>query len=698
MMALQIITAICIVGTCRHLISLLTHLIRLSLTFFLSLEHINIASAKMAGELAGDHTPELLCLVHDISGMCAGSSSGTAIAADAMFRKDCTDLVRRISLLTHLFEEIRELNKVVDSASSSSASASASASSWSSDLVLALHSARRLLSVARNFRSNCSSDGAAKTIVFQFQCVTWKLEKLLSSLPYDNLDISEEVKEQVDLVRAQLRRATEKYGYMISKMPSYELSQPLAQEINQVLGKSVSGLHKQHSCPENLSELDSITVNNGERSCGTNRAGSRLERARSIPASSEVSLLNATDPESQETSETKSLPEVKKKPEAIVIPEDFLCPISLELMRDPVIVATGQTYERSYIQRWIDCGNATCPKTQQKLQHLTLTPNYVLRSLISQWCIEHNIEQPTGLTNGKIKKSDGSFRDVTGDIAAIEALVRKLSSRSVEERRAAVTEIRSLSKRSTDNRILIAEAGAIPVLVNLLTSEDVLTQDNAVTSILNLSIYENNKGLIMLAGAIPSIVQVLRAGTMEARENAAATLFSLSLADENKIIIGASGAIPALVELLQNGSPRGKKDAATALFNLCIYQGNKGRAIRAGIITALLKMLTDSSKSMVDEALTIMSVLASHQEAKVAIVKASTIPVLIDLLRTGLPRNKENAAAILLALCKRDADNLACISRLGAVIPLSELARSGTERAKRKATSLLEHLRKLQQL
>lgn len=40
-------------------------------------------------------------------------------------------------------------------------------------------------------------DEAAKTIVFQFQCVTWKLEKLLSKLPYDRLDISEEVREQV---------------------------------------------------------------------------------------------------------------------------------------------------------------------------------------------------------------------------------------------------------------------------------------------------------------------------------------------------------------------------------------------------------------------------------------------------------------------------------------------------------------------
>ncbi|KAI4357678.1 hypothetical protein L6164_001612 [Bauhinia variegata] len=654
----------------------------------------------MAGGVtgAGDRTPELLGLVHDIASMCSGpgAPSTTTIASDAMFKKDCTDLVRRISLLTHLFEEIRDL-KLSDSGiqemdASSSSSTTSTASSWFSELVLALQAAKRLLSVARTFRSNCSSDGAAKTIVFQFQCVTWKLEKLLSNLPIDDIEISEEVTEQVELARTQLQRATERYGAMI-----YELSQSPAQDINEVLGKSMNGLQRQKSLPEDTLKQVSIPRVNGWKSCNTHLAIPRLERVRSIPASAEASLSNVSDPGSGENSERQNVTQVKK-PEAIVIPEDFLCPISLEPMRDPVIVATGQTYERSYIQRWIDCGNTTCPKTQQKLENLTLTPNYVLRSLITQWCIDHNIEQPTGLTNGKLKKSDGSFRDVTGDIAVIEALVRKLSSHSLEERRAAVTEIRSLSKRSTDNRILIAEAGAIPVLVNLLTSEDVLTQENAVTSILNLSIYENNKGLIMLAGAIPSIVQVLRSGSMEARENAAATLFSLSLADENKIIIGASGAIHALVDLLQNGSLRGKKDAATALFNLCIYQGNKGRAIRAGIITALLNMLTESSKSMVDEALTIMSVLASHQEAKVAIVKASTIPVLIDLLRTGLPRNKENAAAILLALCKRDSENLACISRLGAVIPLTELAKSGTERAKRKATSLLEHLRKLQQL
>ncbi|KAI8538937.1 hypothetical protein RHMOL_Rhmol09G0142200 [Rhododendron molle] len=646
----------------------------------------------MAGGDAASAAGDASRLVRDVAQLSEAGFVGP-------FKKDCTDLSRRVALLAHLFDEIRDFeasSRPLDSASSSSASFS-----WFSDLTLTIQAVKRLLSAVDNFDSKISSDVPAKKIAFQFQCVTWKLEKTLGNLPYDQFDISEEVQEQVELVRAQLERATKRYGGRSTTL-SRASSQPLLiQEIDmQPLNRRAMGtLHV-----ENIGNIDHevkvrvapVPKGTGSQRHNANQISHESEMPRNSSASTEVHQQNGVD-ESGELNTTNNSLEESKKADSPIVPDDFLCPISLEIMRDPVIVATGQTYERAYMQRWIDCGNTTCPKTRQKLQNHTLTPNFVLRSLVTQWCAKHNIEQPTTLINGRIKKSDGSFRDVSGDIPAIEAIVRKLSSRSIEEQRAAVAEIRSLSKRSTDNRILIAEAGAIPLLVNLLTAEDGLTQENAVTSILNLSIYENNKGLIMLANAIPSVVQVLRAGSMEARENAAATLFSLSLADENKIIIGASGAIAALVELLQSGSTRGKKDAATALFNLCIYQGNKGRAVRAGIITALLKMLSDSSNCMVDEALTILSVLASYQEAKVAIVKASTIPVLIDLLRTGLPRNKENAAAILLSLCKRDAENLGCLSRLGAVIPLSELAKSGTERAKRKATSLLEHLRKLSQ-
>nr|CAD1823241.1 unnamed protein product [Ananas comosus var. bracteatus] len=88
------------------------------------------------------------------------------------------------------------------------------------------------------------------------------------------------------------------------------------------------------------------------------------------------------------------------------LPEEFRCPISLEVMRDPVILtSSGQTYDRPSIQRWLDSGSRTCPLTntpaapaplpssyppsyppsypQQHQQQQLLIPNHALRRLIS---------------------------------------------------------------------------------------------------------------------------------------------------------------------------------------------------------------------------------------------------------------------------------------------------------------------------
>lgn len=63
----------------------------------------------------------------------------------------------------------------------------------------------------------------------------------------------------------------------------------------------------------------------------------------------------------------------------------FRCPISLDLFKDPVTLCTGQTYERSSIEKWFASGNLTCPVTMQKLHDPSFVPNNTLRHLISQW-------------------------------------------------------------------------------------------------------------------------------------------------------------------------------------------------------------------------------------------------------------------------------------------------------------------------
>uniref|UniRef100_A0A0D3F681 U-box domain-containing protein n=1 Tax=Oryza barthii TaxID=65489 RepID=A0A0D3F681_9ORYZ len=74
----------------------------------------------------------------------------------------------------------------------------------------------------------------------------------------------------------------------------------------------------------------------------------------------------------------------------VQVPWYFRCPISLELMRDPVTVSTGQTYDRASIESWVATGNTTCPVTRSPLDRaFTLIPNHTLRRLIQDWCVAH---------------------------------------------------------------------------------------------------------------------------------------------------------------------------------------------------------------------------------------------------------------------------------------------------------------------
>ncbi|CAN4119895.1 unnamed protein product [Withania somnifera] len=601
-------------------------------------------------------------------------------------KKQFCNLARRLKLLTPMFEEIRDSKEPlpVDSMKS---------------LIYfkkALESAKDLLKFG--------SEGSKIYLVLErehimnkFQELTSQLEQALNGIYYEKLEISDEVKEQVELVLSQFRRAK---GRVDS--PEVELHEDLLSPYSTsndvavdqaVLRRIVDKLQltelddlKQ----ESLALHEMVIATDGDPEERIEKMSMLLKKIKDFVQTENPNIDSYARDKSSTFSGQASADGNQKAP---VIPDDFRCPISLELMRDPVIVSTGQTYERSCIEKWLEAGHSTCPKTQQALTSKSLTPNYVLRSLIAQWCEANGIEPPKRPGSSQPNKSASAC--TPAEHSKIENLLRKLKSGSPEEACSAAGEIRLLAKRNTDNRVAIAEAGAIPLLVHLLSTPDSRTQEHAVTALLNLSICENNKGNIINSGAVPGIVHVLKKGSMEARENAAATLFSLSVVDENKVTIGSSGAIPPLVALLSEGTQRGKKDAATALFNLCIYQGNRGKAIRAGIIPTLMRLLTEPQGGMVDEALAILAILSSHQEGKAALGAAEAVPVLVDVISNGSPRNKENASAVLVHLCSGDQHRLVEAHQLGLMGPLMDLAQNGTERGRRKATQLLERLNRL---
>ncbi|KAM6978510.1 WD repeat, SAM and U-box domain-containing protein 1-like [Tautogolabrus adspersus] len=66
-------------------------------------------------------------------------------------------------------------------------------------------------------------------------------------------------------------------------------------------------------------------------------------------------------------------------------PDEFLCPITRELMKDPVIASDGYSYERESIESWLRGRNKTSPMTNLPLQTSLLTPNRSLKMAITRW-------------------------------------------------------------------------------------------------------------------------------------------------------------------------------------------------------------------------------------------------------------------------------------------------------------------------
>ena len=72
------------------------------------------------------------------------------------------------------------------------------------------------------------------------------------------------------------------------------------------------------------------------------------------------------------------------------VPDHFMCPISLELMRDPVIAPSGYSFERTEILEWL-ATHSTDPMTREELDVSQLYSNKYLKDAIEHY--RNNFQQ-----------------------------------------------------------------------------------------------------------------------------------------------------------------------------------------------------------------------------------------------------------------------------------------------------------------
>lgn len=147
---------------------------------------------------------------------------------------------------------------------------------------------------------------------------------------------------QVELVRTQLRRATERYGGPLnSSILHRTLSQPLDKEISPFLSssRSTGSLHLNNIGNIDYEVTPKIGLSDGNGSDSNPSEDDVMPNEASLGTSKVIFSKSASVKIDSVSCENM---EENKKPDSTLIPDDFRCPISLELMKDPVIVATGQ--------------------------------------------------------------------------------------------------------------------------------------------------------------------------------------------------------------------------------------------------------------------------------------------------------------------------------------------------------------------
>ncbi len=106
---------------------------------------------------------------------------------------------------------------------------------------------------------------------------------------------------------------------------------------------------------------------------------------------------NVDDQLKQSKKPKESLPEEIEKEEEDFDIQDFVCPISYEVMKDPVVAADGHSYERAALEKWFEMTAfpAKSPLTNQPLAHQRLQSNTALKSAIEKYRQEVQVIERT---------------------------------------------------------------------------------------------------------------------------------------------------------------------------------------------------------------------------------------------------------------------------------------------------------------
>ncbi|BAT98134.1 U-box domain-containing protein [Vigna angularis] len=365
--------------------------------------------------------------------------------------------------------------------------------------------------------------------------------------------------------------------------------------------------------------------------------------------------------------------------------QSFYCPITQDVMVDPVEISSGQTFERSAIEKWFAEGNKLCPLTLIPLDTSVLRPNKMLKRSIQEWkdrntmitiatlkekilsgndvevlhdlqtvqnlCEEKEQHREWVILEGYIltliqtisrnrdirrhslsilgmlaKDSEEAKVKISTVDGAIESIVRSLG-RNIVERKLAVALLLELSKYDLALEHIGKVQGCILLLVTMSSGDDNQAARDATELLENLSYSDQNVIQMTKVNYFKHLLQRLSTGPEDVKMIMAKTLAEMELNDHNRESLFDGGVLVPLLEMFSHNDLKVKTVAIKALKNLSNSKKNGQEMIRQGAARPLLNLLFNQSiytASLWEDLTTIIVQLATS-----TISQDSQTPVLL---------------------------------------------------------------------
>ncbi|XP_057518083.1 U-box domain-containing protein 30-like [Amaranthus tricolor] len=337
--------------------------------------------------------------------------------------------------------------------------------------------------------------------------------------------------------------------------------------------------------------------------------------------------------------------------DSIEVPLVFICPISLEVMQDPVTLCTGQTYERINIMKWLSLGHLTCPTTMQELWDDSITPNKTLQQLIYSWFYS------------KYKAMKKRSEDVQGRVLEILESLKKIKGKA---RIQALKELKLLVGIHFSAKKIMLDNGGVTFLSSLLgpfTSHAVGSE--VVGILVNLSLDFESKSYLTQPAKISVMVDMLNEGSIETKVNCTKLIQGLmDTKDFDPELVSSLSLLVGLLKLVKDKrNSNGVQPGLSLLKMISSHECVRASIVSIGAIPQLIDLLPCLNVECLELALLILDNLVSLQEGRIALKDCThTIPNLVKLLMRISENCTQLSLSILWAVCKLSPEECAPIA------------------------------------